>query len=92
MKSISITTIICGTALIVAPIVQNILTLHMVASLMAQTHERVDMTGPLSNSYSSWCLFIGVCVIISGLLVGLRFRSAPENHNSIGSHVATSNA
>lgn len=35
MKSISITAIICGTSLILAPIIQNMLSLQMLATLMA---------------------------------------------------------
>ena len=85
MKSISITTIICGTALIIAPIVHNILTLNMVANLIAQGLQHVDMNGSLNKSYSSWCLFVGVCVIISGLLVGIRSREASHNHDPISS-------
>ena len=94
MKAVSITTIICGTALIIAPLVHNIITMQMVASLMRQGHAHVDLSGELNGSYTSWCMFIGVCVIVSGLVVGLRsrHRSGEQSTGIRASHGAPSNA
>ena len=94
MKSVSITTIICGTALIIAPLVHNIMTMHMVVSLMQQGHAHVDLAGELSSAYTSWCMFIGVCVIVSGLVVGLRSRNTSGEQPTVirTSHAAPSNA
>ena len=77
MKSVPMTTMICGTTLIIAPLVHNILTMQMVASLMQQGHDHVDLSGELDRSYTSWCMLIGVCVMVGGLVVGLRSRNTP---------------
>jgi len=94
MKSVSITTIICGTALIIAPLVHNVITMQMVVSLMQQGHEHVDLSGELNSSYTSWCMFIGVGVIVSGLFVGLRSRNPSGEQSAVirASHAAASNA
>jgi len=78
MKAISVTSIICGTSLILAPVVHDMFLTSRIAHLLETTREHVSITGSLNPSYNPWCMFIGVCVIISGLFLGARFRSVPE--------------
>jgi hypothetical protein len=78
MKAISITSIICGTLLVLAPIAHDIFLNSLIAHLLETTREPASITGSLNSSYYPWCMFIGVCAIVSGLFVGIRFRSAIE--------------
>jgi hypothetical protein len=78
MRIISITSIICGTALILAPIVHDMLLTSMIAQLLETTREPASITSALGPSYSPWCMIIGASVIVSGLLLGIRVRCAPE--------------
>lgn len=69
MKRTYTVNFVCGTALIVAPFIHNVLTVAMVTYLIA--HERakdVHLGGSLSDSYQYWCFFIGACVLISGVV------------------------
>ena len=78
MKAISITSIICGTALIMAPLVHDLLSRYMVFCLMEKGNAHVDITGELNDSFGGYCMFIGLCMIVSGLVIGVRSRQAPE--------------
>ncbi len=71
MKAISITTIICGTAIIIAPMIHDVIATSLVASLLAQTQKHVELNGPLGTSYGGWCLFVGVCMVLAGILLGV---------------------
>jgi hypothetical protein len=94
MKAISITTIVCGTALILAPIVHDMFLTSMIARLLETTREHASITSTLSPSYNPWCMFIGVCGIVSGVVLAVRFRGESEIHRVAPplSHVAPSNA
>jgi len=69
MKRTYTANFVCGTALIVAPFIHNLLTVAMVTYLIAHQHARdVHLGGSLSDSYQYWCFFIGACVLISGVV------------------------
>ena len=77
MKAVSITGIICGTALILAPVVHDMFLTGMIARVLETTHEHASITSTLSPSYSRWCMFIGGCIIVSGFVLAVRFRNEP---------------
>ena len=64
---------ICGTILIVAPFIHNILSVATVAYVLANRPEKsVDLHGALSDAYPYWCLFVGACLLIAGFIVGVQ--------------------
>ena len=83
MKAVPITSILCGTALIIAPLVDNIITMQMLVSLMQQGREHVSLSGELSTSHASWCMLFGACAIVSGLVCGLRSRNTSGGKSAV---------
>ena len=85
MKRTYTVNFVCGTALIVAPFIHNLLTVAMVTYLIAHQQARVvHLGGSLSDSYQYWCFFIGACVLISGVVGQSKNRGelpAPVMHS-----------
>lgn len=78
MKQLSLLSFVCGTLIVLAPIVQNIISMAMITHLMAinpkgEFHLNSSL---LSNSYQSWCLCIGIGLFVVGVVSG--FRSSGE--------------
>jgi hypothetical protein len=79
MKNLSFTSLICGTILILAPFVHNILSVAIVAYVLANRPEKdVDLHGALSDAYPNLCLFVGACLILAGFVAGVRTARAGQ--------------
>jgi len=97
MKHVSISSLICGTAIVLAPIIHSLITLAMLAHLLALNPKGdFHLTGMLNDSYQSWCLFIGFCLLVTGTILGFLSRgsrSDAETSRAVSqSLVAPSNA
>jgi len=66
------TLIFCGVALLALPYVNNVITLHAVADTMVTLGKGVNMSGVLPRHANVFCMFIGVLMIVTGTVAGLR--------------------
>lgn len=83
MKQIAITNLVCGTVVVLAPIVHNLITLAMVTHLLV-LHPQGDyhLSGALSDAYQGWCLFVGICLLAVGSVFGWKSRHVSEGSPS----------
>jgi hypothetical protein len=74
-SSVSVTLIICGTVLILAPIIRNAITTGMLAWVTAWTGKDAKLTGEFPNGYDLACLVAGVAMAIIGAARALKSKS-----------------
>ena len=93
MKQLSLTSIISGTVIVLAPIIHNMVMMAMLTHLLAlDPKQDFHLQGMLDNSYHGWCLFIGICLfsvgIVSGFLSDGGRREAQRVHGVLPPPVA----
>ena len=74
-SSVAVALIICGTVLILAPLIHNAIATGMVAWVMAFTREDVNLTADFPPYYYLACLIAGIAMVVIG--VGKAFGSKP---------------
>ena len=75
MKQFSLASILCGTLLVLAPIIHDLITLAMLTHLLALDPKGdYHLHGALESSYQGWCLFLGACLFIVGVVGGFKSR------------------
>jgi len=74
-SSVSVTLIICGTVLILAPIVRNGITTGMLAWVTAWTGKEAELTAEFPNWYDLACLVVGAAMAITGAGRALKSKS-----------------
>ena len=88
MKPLAITCLVCGTVLVLAPIVQNVIALQLLSQLIAGNHGgQFQLHGPLADSYAGWCLFLGLCLFSAGIAFAYRFGREERSERSAASGV-----
>ncbi len=74
--AVSVTLIICGTVLILAPIIRNAIATGMVAWVMAWTGRDAELTATFPTYYDLACLVVGIAMAALG--AGRAFKSKRE--------------
>jgi hypothetical protein len=59
MKNSVTPLLVCGTLLVLAPILHSFYIVHRLTMLMQETRSHVDFNAPLPDFYQSWCLALG---------------------------------
>jgi len=75
-SSVAVALIICGTVLILAPLIHNAIATGMVAWVMALTGKDVHLTADFPTYYYVACLIVGIAMVVIG--IGRAFGSKPE--------------
>ena len=77
MKQLSLVTMVCGTVVVLAPVVYDLALLAMLTHLLARDpNQNFHLQGVLDHSYQGWCLFIGISLFIVGIVSGFSSRRA----------------
>lgn len=73
MKHLAIASFVCGTVIVLAPIIQNVVALVLIAHLIANNPSgNFQIHGPLADSYAGWCVFFGLCLFVAAMIFALR--------------------
>lgn len=72
---VTITLIICGTILILAPIIDSMVVITQVAETMEELKKDVNLNSNLPDYYDNACMIIGLLMIAVGIVVPLKSKN-----------------
>lgn len=76
---ISVTLIICGTILMLAPHIYSVAQTFLVAEVMADLSKEISFSTGVKKSYQLICIVSGILMILAGIIGSIWPR--PQNSN-----------